>query len=203
MKIDRQRFFDHARPLFGGSMTQPQVDGCELILGEFEHRLWPDLRHLAYILATVQHETAATMQPVRETLASSDEQAVSRLENAWKAGKLPSVRTPYWRDGFFGRGLLQITWRENYQMASAKLGLGNALVDNPAKVMEPTVALDILFDGMGEGWFSGDKSGRHNLTRYFNATRDDPVAARRIINGTDKAEKIAHKHRGYLAALGV
>lgn len=196
MKIDRQRFFDHVRPLFGGSMTQPQVDGCELIIGEFERRLWSDLRHLAYIFATVQHETAATMQPVRETLASSDEQAVSRLENAWKAGKLPSVRTPYWRDGFFGRGLLQITWRENYQMASAKLGLGNALVDNPAKVMEPTVALDILFDGMAAGWFTGKK-----LADYFDSDTDDWVGARFIINGQDRAAEIGRLGQSYRAAL--
>jgi putative chitinase len=36
---------------------------------------------------------------------------------------------------------------------------------------------------------------------YFNDVTDDPVGARKIINGTDKAELIAGYHRGFLIDL--
>jgi hypothetical protein len=39
------------------------------------------------------------------------------------------------------------------------------------------------------------------LPRYFNDTTDDPVNARRIVNGTDRANDIAVIHAGFLAGL--
>lgn len=68
----RARFFAAVRPLHGGRLTQGHVDGYTLILDEYARRQWADDRWLAYVLATTYHETARTMQPVRETLAASD-----------------------------------------------------------------------------------------------------------------------------------
>ncbi len=39
------------------------------------------------------------------------------------------------------------------------------------------------------------------LPRYFNATTDDPVNARRIINGMDRAWEIAQIHYAFLVGL--
>jgi hypothetical protein len=50
---------------FGTSLSAQQVAGMEAILAEAEHRSTP-LGHLAYILGTTYHETAATMQPIHE-----------------------------------------------------------------------------------------------------------------------------------------
>ena len=49
---------------------------------------------LAYCLATCYHETGYRMQPVRETHATSDQQAINRLEHAWKSGRLSWVKKP-------------------------------------------------------------------------------------------------------------
>ena len=61
--------------------------------------------------------------------------------------------------------------------------------------MEPAIAAKILMRGMTEGWFTGKK-----LSDYFIVT-DDPVNARRIINGTDKAKLIAGYYESFLGAL--
>ena len=95
-----------------GPAGSPTAEQLEAILDAWEARPGGrDPRRLAYMLATAFHETAATMQPVRETLAESDASAAARLEHAWRAGRLGAVATPYWRadaEGkyWFGRGLV-------------------------------------------------------------------------------------------------
>lgn len=183
--IDRDKFFSTIRPMFGGKISRDQVAGFNVILSEFERRLWADKRHLAYILATTHHETASTMQPIEEF---------------GKGKTRPYGRPdPVTKQVYYGRGYVQLTWKENYVKAGAKLG--EDFVYHPDRVMDPKHAVNILFDGMGEGWFAGDKKGRHNLTRYFNDKKDDPEGARRIINGTDRATQIAMLYNNYLRAL--
>lgn len=148
----------------------------------------------AYVLATAYHETAHTMKPVRETLAASDKQAISRLEAAWKKGQLKWVKTPYWREGWFGRGYVQLTHKANYELAARKLGID--FVSNPSLVMAPENAAKILVKGSLEGWFTGKK-----LADYITLHKSDFRGARRIINGTDKAALIAGYAEKYDALL--
>lgn len=183
-------FFAAMRPLFGGTLSQDQVNGLLVILEAWKRVGSGKLRDLAYILATARHETANTMQPVRETLASTDAKAKELLTKAWKAGKLGQVKTPYWKTGFFGRGYIQLTHEDNYRKAGEKLGLD--LVADPSKAMIPEVAALILVRGMGEGWFTGKK-----LSDYPN----DFVESRRIVNGTDRATLIAGHAYAFLQAL--
>lgn len=189
--MDRMFFFDAVRDgLFKGELTQPQVEGITAILDAWERRFAPaDRRWLAYILATAYHETAYTMQPVRETLAQSDARAVEILEAAFATGRLSWVRTPYWRpdqDGrcWLGRGLVQLTHKRNYEAMSALTGID--LVADPDRAMEMDAAVTILIEGMLQGSFTG-----HKLADHLNATTEDWVNARRIVNGTDRAEKLA------------
>jgi Chitinase class I len=200
MRIDRRIFFAGLRhAVFGGRMSQGQVAGMEAVLTRFGARGWSDPRWLAYMLATVFHETSGTMQAVRETLAVSNDEAVARLERAFRSGKLPTVKTPYWRpdaDGrsYYGRGLVQITHRENYQRMSRVVGLD--LVAEPDLALRLDVAATILVIGMTEGLFSGAR-----LADFFIGMKADWTGARKIVNGRDRAEKIAAKAQIFDAAI--
>ena len=199
--IDRRFFFDGVRrPLFGGRLRQAQVDGMTAILDRWERGMPEgDLRFLAYMLATAHHETGRTMQAVRETFAATDAAAISRLERAFRAGRLRGVRTPYWRrdaDGksWLGRGLVQLTHRENYARMSAETGID--LVADPEKAMELDVAAAILVVGMVKGCFTGRR-----LADCFSAGKEDWNGARRIVNGMDRAALIGTYGKAYRGAL--
>jgi predicted chitinase len=200
--MNREAFYAALRRrdsgVFGTSLRQTQVEGMEAILAASAGLPLPCV---AYILATAYHETAYTMQPVRETLADTDAKAVSRLENAWKAGRLKWVKTPYWRfdaDGktWLGRGYVQLTHKTNYARAGRELGLD--LVGNPGLAMQPTVAALILVRGSMEGWFTGRK-----LPSYMAGDGFDYVNARAVINGDVKGNgaKIAAEAKAFEAAL--
>lgn len=181
--MNRAVFFDAIRPLFGGLSTD-QVRGLEILLASVDGL---PVRHQAYVLATAFHETAATMQPVRETLAKTDAEAARRLERAWKAGKMPWVKTPYWRADngkyWIGRGYVQLTHKVNYERAGKRMGVD--LVADPSAAMSPMLAARIIVQGMSEGWFTGVKMS--DCATY----RD----MRKVVNGMDRADMIA----GYAA----
>lgn len=162
-----------ASGIFGTSLSQGQVNGCETLLSEAEKEGTP-LRFLAYILATAYHETACTMQPVREI----------------GKGKGRPYGKPVNGKTYYGRGYVQLTWLENYQRAAKELAVD--LVRYPDDALEPDIAAAILFRGMTEGWFTGKK-----LSDYINLDKTDYFNARRIVNGTDRADKIA----GYAKAF--
>ncbi len=200
MRIDRTIFYAGLRSaVFGGRLGQGQVDGMEAVLTRFCGRGWSDPRWLAYMLATAHHETAGTMQAVRETLAETDAQAVARLERAYRAGKLPMVAQPYWRPdaagrSYYGRGLVQITHRANY--ATMSRVVGHDLVAEPDLALRLDVAATILVVGMTEGLFTGVR-----LSDAFFGMKTDWIGARKIVNGRDRAARIAAKAQIFDAAI--
>jgi len=133
---------------------------------------------VAYVLATVEWETAKTFRPVKEAFWNSEE---------WRKTNLRYY--PY-----YGRGYVQLTWKNNYD-AYAKL-LGIDLVDNPDAALVPQSALFVLCHGFKVGTFTGRK-----LTDYVTDAKTDFVGARRCINGTDHATDIADLATGYLKQL--
>lgn len=147
-----------------GPVKQKQVQPLEFLVARLSESKIP-LRDAAYILATVKHETGDTYLPVKEAYWIEDAEA-------WRKKNLP-----YWP--WYGRGFVQMTWERNYQIAGQKLGLD--LTTDPDVVMEPETSFKILSRGMREGWFTGKK-----LSDY-KAYKD----MRRVVNGTDKADKIA------------
>lgn len=197
--MDRAAFFRAVRSsLFAGKLSASQVAGIEAILDEAGMR-GTRLEWLAYMLATAYHETAHTMQPVRETLASTDDKAIRILDRSFAAGKLPWVKTPYWRkdkDGksWLGRGLPQLTHKRNYEVMSPIIGVD--LVEDPNRAMEPRVAVKIMFEGMERGSFTGKK-----LADYIATGKTDYYNARRIINGVESAAKVATHAKQFEAAL--
>lgn len=176
--FDRSIFFSRVRSsLFNGSLSQSQVDGMNYMLDVFERDYnWPDLRWLAYAFATAYHETAFTMQPIKEY-----------------GGESYLRSKPYYP--YYGRGYVQLTWEDNYRKMGTKLGV-NMLGDNKDRALEPAIAAEVMYAGMRDGDFTGKK-----LVNYFSSTVNDPVNARRIINGTDKAQTIAGYHDKFLKAF--
>ncbi|MER8960231.1 glycoside hydrolase family 19 protein [Mesorhizobium sp. M0701] len=201
MPINRNFLFDHARlNLFDGRMTQSQVNGITAILNTWEPALSTlDDRWLAYMLATAHHETGRTMQPVRETFAATDQGAIAILERAWAAKRLPWVTNPYWRPdsqgkSWLGRGLVQLTHKANYERIGRLLKVD--LVTNPDLAMQPLVAANIMVRGMIDGIFT-----RYRLSQFFDGQKADWRNARRIINGTERADLVASYAKKYYAAL--
>lgn len=195
--INRETFFTKVRSKpFNGRLTQEQVDGLNAILNTWEaNPANTDLRYLAYMLATVYHETAFTMQPIGEY--GNDSYFFKMYD---PKGDRPRVAQTLGNtesgDGvkFHGRGYVQLTGRRNYQLMSTVVGFD--LIANPELALNPIVASKIMTFGMLNGVFTGKK-----LSDYFNASITDWVNARRIINGTDKASSIANYAQAFYNAL--
>jgi len=189
---DRKKLFDIIRSKLavGGRLGQGQVDGIELLITEGERRNF-NTEWISYVLATAWHETGATMEPVRETFADTDAQAIARLNSAWSKGQLTWVKTPYWKTGFFGRGFVQLTHEYNYKKMGEWLKLD--LVKNPSLALDPDIAAQIIYEGMLKGMFTGKK-----LPDYLDGVDESDAedakeyaAARKIVNGVDKSKVIA------------
>ena len=188
--IDIETYFDSVRDsLFGGSMTQQQVDGQCVIVGLWNYQAtgtpMTDIRWLAYMLATVYHECAQKMWPIREYGLGQGHEYGEPDENG---------------NTFYGRGFVQLTWKENYDRASAILGLIDErdLTTHPDMALDSLIAARVLFRGMAEGWFTGAKLGN-----YFNEEDDNPIEARAIINSdvSKNGPMIADLHYLFLDAL--
>lgn len=173
-----------------------QVAGTETILRAM-HGM--PLSWVAYALATSWHETAFTMQPIKE---KGGRAYFMRMYD--RTGDRPKVAADLGNtavgDGatFAGRGYVQLTGRRNYAKASAKLGVD--LVRTPDLAMQPDNAARILREGMKDGWFTG-RGFVAFLPSQGPATVSQFTQARRIINGLDKAGKIAGEAIAFQAAL--
>lgn len=192
--INRRVFFDTIRAsLFGGKLTQDQVNGLTAILDYWEsEEACKDDRHLAYALATTYHETDTKMQPINEY--GGADYFNRRYGPGTKVGKSLGNTQPGDGARYAGRGWVQLTGRANYQKAGVKLGLD--LLHHPELALRLDVATKILFAGMESGWFTGRK-----LSDYFNGGKADWVNARRIINGVDRAELIAGYGKKFYEAI--
>jgi len=188
---NEKAFFDELRNsgIFGKGISENQVKGLQTVCSVAKEAGWP-LAFTAYALATACHETAYTMQPVREGLRASE---------TWRRNHLKKYY-PY-----YGRGYVQLTWENNYKKADGALNLNGQLTKNLDLALDPDIAAKIMVRGMQEGWFAGDKKGPHTLARHLPAngaaTVAQMAAARRIINGTDKKDKIAAEAIKFQAAL--
>jgi hypothetical protein len=200
---DGAKFFLSVRSAFG-PLDQPQVDGFGALLQAFGVARWP-LAYAAYGLATAQHETAGKMQPVREAFWLSDSAAAAYFLKMYDLqGSRPDVAKRLGNtqpgDGakYCGRGYPQLTGRTNYTKAAE--ATGSDLVNHPELAMQPDIAAKIMVWGMETGTFTG-KALKDYLPLSGRAGFDAYREARRIINGTDRAEDIAKLALQFEAAL--
>jgi putative chitinase len=177
-----KEFYDDVRPMFGGHISQSQIDGIETILKAIAEAGITDERKAAYMLATVFHECAKTMEPIAEF----GKGAGHPYGQKFKMGSGPGHRIPYSSPDklYYGRGYVQLTWYENYESMGRLLHVD--LLNNPEMALQPEIAAAILVKGMAGGFFTGV-----GLGKYFNDKVTDWVNARKIINGLDAAEMIA------------
>lgn len=205
--MNRATFFTQVRSkLFKGKLTQYQVDGMEAILDEWEKSGYTDLRWLAYMLATTYHETAKTMQPIKEygrgkgrpygTWYKNSKGVIYSFTNYTKKKTYLFDNSPHL---YYGRGFVQLTWWDNYYLMGKLLNID--LLNNPDLALDMHVATKILFEGMTKGKSNrGDFTGV-SLETYFNSTKEDWRNARKIINGLDKADLIASYGKTFYTIL--
>ena len=182
MLANPKAFFTEVR-VDHGPLKTGQVEGFNALLTAMD--AWP-VSWVAYGLATAWHETAATMQPIKEfggpvyfkkkyDIQGQNPALAKRLGNT-----VPGDGAKY-----AGRGYVQLTGRANY----ARYGID----DTPDDALKADVAAHILVDGMSKGRFTGKKLADYLPGDYANA--------RRIINGLDRAQHIAVLAEGFEQAL--
>lgn len=206
--MDKKAFYGGLREsgaVFGASLSQAQVDGCDAILDSCARQNVTDPQHISHILAHVHHETGGYMLPIKETVMRyhkdknpSDATVIKRLDRAFAKGQLSWVKTPYWRDGAFGRGPIQTTHWRNYEKIGRRLGL--PLRDKPELLLNPKHGADSAVIGMTEGLYTGKKLSDYRFPAALDSDwRHHP---RRIVNGNDGTDaKISKYHRAFYGAL--
>lgn len=194
--INMDFFYDTIRQsLFRGSLSQLQVEGCNHIVAEWEQRGLTNVGELAYILATAFHETAGTMQSIRERGGNQYFTDLYDIE-----GNNPNLARRLGNDQpgdgvkYHGRGFVMITGKYNYRTFGQRYQLD--LLNQPELALDMSISINILFDGMLEGLFTGK-----SLSDYITHQRCDYVNARRIVNGKDKASEIAQYAAYFESAL--
>lgn len=185
--MNRAAFYKTVRARLG-SLNPSQVDGFETVLNAIATA---PLAHQAYMLATAWHETAKTMQPVREAF---------NLSEAWRKKNLR-----YWP--WYGRGYVQTTWQSNYarldaEAAKAGLTKPGEILANLDLAMRPDIAAFALRRGMEEGWYDAQgKKMAQRLPTSGTATRAQYINARYLVNIQDKAADIEAYAQAFERAL--
>lgn len=181
--------WDKLRSYFG-PFSQPQVNSLLALLAAFNEYDDAAVKpaYVAYMLATAWHETDKTMEPIEEYGKGKGRKYGKKIDydGTYYQG-LPHI--------YYGRGYVQLTWLKNYVKMRELLGVD--FVNHPELTMEYKNAANIMIKGMLGGLFTGASlSGSIHYGLYFEF-----IAARRIINGTDKDDTIADYAVNFLDCL--
>lgn len=220
MSINRKTLFAEMKKIVGGyngDQGKKRIEGLDALLDACEAQGVTDHKYIAYILATPMIETGGSFAPITESLNYSSVALVSkfgkRITEAqaeqygrtknhpanqemigniiyggeWGVANLGNTQAG---DGykFRGRGYVQTTGRRLYEMYG--------YADNPDALTDPEISAKVMVKGMMEGDFTGKK-----LEDYLGGDKADWVNARRIVNGTDRAQDIAAYAKKFYAAL--
>lgn len=189
MKLNRELFWNKYKKSFDSSISQPTTDALNYILDRFEDdKRLKFISEYSYVLATAYHESGLAVRiggkkviqrfvPVKEGKGSANSEVWIKYQSK------------YWNTGFYGRGFVQITHKDNYAKIGELLNVGDLFVKNPDLMLEIKWAYEALVLGMYSGLYRSDKKGKQKLSRYFKEDRvnlDTYYEAREIINGDKK-----------------
>lgn len=178
---------------FMSSQLRESTRHIKAILAACEANGVTDLGQVAYILGTVRRESLMGNWMI--------ERIPEEKANANYGGRFGNTDSG---DGFKyrGRGYVQITFKANYEKFS-KL-IGEDMVANPDKAMEPDIAAKICVVGMRDGTFSYKGA----LADFINGSKRDFLHARNTVNPAElirapqKAQLIVSYAESYYSALG-
>ena len=140
---------------------------------------------IAYVLATAEHESDS-FKTLEEYSSGAQYENRADLGNTEPGD---GIR-------YKGRGYVQLTGRLNYTRYSEIAGL--QLARYPIIVMNwPALSVFVIVDGMLRGVYTGRR-----LDEFVSPGKQDFFNARRVINGTDRAQKIADQASDWLRQLG-
>lgn len=181
MQADKH-FFDTVRPIFGGKLNTLQVEGMQKIV-EYAAKWEYHPADTAFMLGQIKHETADWMQPLREGARRfgpgnyTNQQSINAVTAIFNKR---IIRTNYalptgpYNQSYYGRGLIQITWIDNYRKFENILG--KPLQENPDLALDWDISLDIAFIGCRDGVFRKKALSDFEFPAQFKAARD-------IVNG--------------------
>jgi hypothetical protein len=150
-----------------------------IIMGALKEQGITDPAQIAYVLATVEHESDG-FNTLKEYGGRSQ-----AIKYGYSGG-----------ENFYGRGYVQLTHDYNYIQFGKLLGMD--LKNNPDQAARPDVAAKILAIGMKKGLYRPGNS----LGTYINGNRVDFYNAREIVNaGHDRAADIAGYAQKYYNAI--
>lgn len=133
-----------------------------------------DSNVLSYALATIEHETDGTFEPLHEI-----------------QGRFSARRLGYeGGSNYHGRGFIQLTHLRNYRMVGERIGMGDALAKNPELASDPLVSAKIL-----AAFFKDNNVA--NL-----ASRGQFIAARTPVNPDYNGYKVASLAWKYGESVG-
>lgn len=149
-----------------------------------------DIRWAAYILATVHHETTFSFKVNKiEDGKGGNKKYAENIQVVDHLGCRGPKNVVY-ANGYYGRGYVQLTHRDNYLAIGRAFGIGDELYINPDKAFEPEIAYFATSYGMRNGTFT---QGFHKLSDYIIGKKCNYKEARQIINGKDRWMEIAKK----------
>ena len=178
--IDKEKFTGLYQKKYGKLPDKARADMQILLAMMVDDTRVVDIRHAAYMLATVMHECARTWAPIEE--------------HGKGKGKPYGKMDPKTGKAYYGRGYVQLTFAENYKRLGQAIGVD--LYRPPEETLKYDIAYRIMSYGMRRGAYTGVM-----LTRYIHDDVCDYINARRIINCTDRAETIAEYARSFESML--
>lgn len=128
-----------------------------------------DTRQIAYILATAQHES----DNFRTSREYDGPRQASRL--GYSGGS-----------NYYGRGFVQLTHDHRYEKMAQVMGDPRIVRDPDVVAREPHLGSRTTVVGMVRGLYTG-----LGLDQFINDHRKDYVGARAIVNGNDRAARVA------------
>lgn len=197
--FDYETFFRAVdKSLFFRPLSESQRNGTRDVIDYWlKHFPKGDRRWLAYILATVYHETGELMVPVREGFKKTDAEARQHVRNMFIRGRISQdYAKPVNGVSYFGRGRVQNTFFDNYRKLARRFG--KDFVNEPSLLLDSRTDAEVTVVGHVEGLWT-----KFQLSDFIKGEKCDYFHARQIVNKLDKASKIEAHAKAFERAIAL